>query len=116
MGISKSELKRKIRDEAKRKLKGPSGGVTGPREYRERVERGRQDLLGKSRAGGGSAKAARIEGELTYLLNNYVPANDARIEMLIDQWRTSGDQSYDPSIRIKYRQAVQKHMRDSHAI
>lgn len=111
MAMKKSERKLQMREEARRKLKGASGAVTGSREYREKVERGRRHLLHKS-SEGGDLKAQRAKAELTYLINNYLPTYDMRIETLIDEWRRSGDPSYDPGIRVQLRKARQKHMRD----
>ncbi|MBI3117284.1 MAG: hypothetical protein HYZ00_01270 [Candidatus Hydrogenedentes bacterium] len=104
----KSDFKMKIRDEALRKVKGPAGGVTGSREYRDRVEKMRSQMLQKA-AEGGDSKASRIKSELNYLLNNYLPKYDGRIEGLIDEWRRTGDPSYDPGIRLKLRRARQDH-------
>lgn len=112
MGFSKSERKLQLRDEAKRKIKGASGGVTGSRAYREKVEQGRRQLLMKS-AEGGDSRAKQIKAELHYLVNNYVPRYDGRIEALIEEWRGSGDSSYDPEIRVALRKARQKHMQDN---
>lgn len=83
----------------------------GPRDQtraREKIERGRKHLLEKARMGAGEQTQNRIKGELMYLINNYTPSNDARIEMLIDKWRRSGDPSYDPGIRMRFRQAAKK--------
>jgi hypothetical protein len=107
--MKKSERKLQMRQEAKRKIHGPSGGVTGSKEYREAVEKGRQTFLSKS-AEGGDSRAQRIKGELNYLINNYLPAHDNRIEALIDDWRRSGDPTYDPAIRVRHRRAKQNHI------
>ena len=108
----KSDYKLRIREEARRKVKGPTGGVTGPREYRERVEQQRAQLLRKA-SEGGDPKVARVKNELMYLLNNYLPQYDHRINMLVDEWRRSGDPDYDPSVKIKVRKARQQHMKDN---
>ncbi|HOD50562.1 MAG TPA: hypothetical protein PLM14_16065 [Candidatus Hydrogenedentes bacterium] len=108
----KSEWKMAIREEAKRKVRGPHCDVSTRGDYSRQVEAGLRELRTKmSEAGDGKAK--RIKSELTYLLNNYAPRYDARIEQLIDDWRRSGDPEYDPGIRIKHRKASQIHMRDS---
>lgn len=112
MVLKKSERKLQMRDEAKRKIKGPSGGVTGSREYREKVEQGRRQLLMKA-AEGGDNRAQQIRAEVTYLINNYVPSYDHRIEALIDAWRGTGDPSYDPEVKVAFRKARQKHMQES---
>lgn len=116
MAMKKSDYKLRMREEARQKLKGPLGGVTGSKEYRERVERGRKHMLAKGAIGAGGATHARIAGELEYLINNYTPSNNPRIEELIEKWRKSGDPDYDPGVRVKYRRAIQKHMRESNPI
>ena len=110
-----SQRKMQMREEARKKIKGPSGGVTGSREYRERVEQGRQQFLVKS-SEGGDPRAKRLKGEIEYLLNNYSPAYDTRLEGLIDQWRRSGDPTYSPEIKIRLREARKLYMRDSKPI
>ena len=112
----KSDHKLRLREEARMKLKGPSGGVTGSADYRARIERGRRQLLEKAEPGWGEARQSRISAEIEYLINNYAPSNDYRIEHLIDQWRRSGDPGYDPNIKIKHRNARQKHMKDDNPI
>ena len=110
--MKKSEYKKQIREEAKRKIRGSQFGVTGSKEYREKVEQGRTQLMRKSNEGGDS-NAQKIKNELTYLLNNYTPGYDMRIEQLIDAWRTSHDPSYDPGIKVKFRKARREHMQKS---
>lgn len=78
---------------------------------KERIEKGRKQMLEKERAGAGANTFKRMRAEIEYLIANYVPANDARIETLIDQWRTSGDPQYSPEVRIKYLNVRKK--RDS---
>ncbi len=112
----KSDYKLKMREEARKKLRGPSGGVTGSAEYRARIERGRKQLLENAAPGAGQARQARIQGELNYLINNYAPSNDFRIEQMIDEWRCSGDPDYDPGIKIKFRNARQRHMKNDNPI
>ncbi len=111
MALKKSERKLQMREEARRKIRGPSGGVTGSKAYREKVEKERRRLLQKSSEGGDTG-TQKVKGELHYLINNYLPANDARINTLIDKWRTSGDPAYDPAIKIELRKARQKHMKE----
>ena len=109
---SKSEWKMAMREEAKRTVKGPRSDVYTRGGYSKQIESGLNQLRTKmSEAGDGKAK--RIKSELTYLLNNYAPQYDTRIEQLIDEWRRSGDPEYDPAIRIKHRHASRAHMRDS---
>ena len=112
MAIKKSDYKQQIRAESKRVVQGGKFDRTGHRTYCEDVEKGRKQLLVASNAGGDS-KAKQIRSELNYLLNNYLPQYDSRIEALIDAWRTSGDPSYDPGIRVRLRQARIEFMRKS---
>ncbi len=114
MALKKSERKLQMRDEARRKIKGAAGGVTGSREYREKVEQGRRQLMVKA-AEGGDSRAQQYKAEIHYLINNYVPSYDARIEALIDKWRSSGDPAYDPEVRVELRKARQKHMQSNPA-
>ena len=76
------------------------------------IEQGRRQLLLKCNEGGDSA-SKQYKSELMYLLNNYMPQYDMRIEALIDSWRTSHDPSYDPMIRVRLRQARIEFMRKS---
>ena len=110
--VKKSDFKNQIRNEAKRIVPGARYGTVGHKAYREAVEKGRSSLLLKSNEGGDSP-AKRIKQEIIYLLNNYLPCYDDRIEHLIDSWRTSGDPSYDPGIRNRLRQARREHMEKS---
>ncbi len=107
--MKKSEYKKQIREEAKRKIKGPRYGVTGHKDYRDQVEAGRKQLLVKSNEAGDS-NAKKFKSELMYLLNNYSPRYDIRIEQLIDAWRTSHDPEYDPGIRARFRKVQKQHM------
>ena len=77
----------------------------------ELIEKGRKELLEKHRAGPGANTFKRIRAELDYMIANYTPAIDAKIETLIERWRTSGDPDYSPEIRIKFLKARNK--RDS---
>ena len=105
---SRSEYKLAIRERAKQKVR-PRFTPKGQKAQGDVVEAGRRTLLTECSEGGDS-RAKKAKNELNYLLNNYSPRYDSRIEMLIDQWRRSGDPSYDPSIQIRYRQARQHHM------
>jgi hypothetical protein len=89
--------------------------VGANRGYRDKVESGRQEFLQVSNEGG-DPKAKKFKGELTYLLNNYLPAYDMRIEHLIDSWRRSGDPTYDPGIRTKLREARRNYNSKSNAV
>jgi len=110
--VKKSDFKQQLRNESKRVVPGNKYSQTGHRQYCQDVERGRKQLLVSSNEGGDSA-AKRIKGELTYLLNNYLPQYDTRIEALIDAWRTSHDPAYDPGIRVRFRQVQREFMRKS---
>lgn len=103
---SKSEYKMQLRERAQQKVR-PKSGKSG--SYNQAVESGRQRLMRES-SEGGDPKAKKIKNELMYLLNNYTPQYDTRILALIDHWRTSGDPSYDPGIRVELRKARQRHM------
>jgi hypothetical protein len=102
--LKKSDLKLTMREQARRKVHPPGGNIGTDRKYRESVEGGRKELDRVANEGG-DPHAKKVKAELTYLLNNYLPSYDMRIEHLIDEWRRSGDPSYDPSIRTKLRQS-----------
>ena len=59
---------------------------------------------------------ALAEDEIEYLLKNYTPSNEHKIETLIDRWRTSGDPQYDPSVKLRLRQARKKKNQSDHAL
>ena len=111
----KSELKTAIRDQARRKVGVPKYDATTQAHYHEEVEKGLQNLR-KISSEGGDPRGKKAKNELLYLLNNYSPKYDTRIEQLIDLWRRSGDPSYDPSIRTKLRQARREHMSKSNPL
>ncbi len=113
--MKKSDFKKQIREEAKRKIKGSQLGVTRSNSYREKVEQGRTQLMRKS-SEGGDTNAQKIKNELNYLLNNYTPRYDMRIEQLIDAWRTSHDPSYDPAIKARFRKVRREQMRKSNPL
>jgi len=105
----KSEIKLAYREQARRKVR-PASSNGGPSAgYRKQVEQGREHLLQVS-AEGGDPQAKKTKNELMYLLNNYLPSYEARINSLIDAWRRSGDPGYDPAVRLKLRQARREHM------
>ena len=113
---SKAEFKAAIRDEAKRKVGGSlKMDVESRVGYRNTVERGLKELRQIS-SEGGDPKGKRIRGELTYLLNNYLPQYDDRILQLIDDWRRCGDPAYDPSIRLKLIQTRRDYVDRTHAL
>jgi hypothetical protein len=105
----KSDLKLTMRQEAKRKVRPTTATPGGELSYRQDVEKGRRDL-NRIGAEGGDTVAKKVKAELHYLIGNYLPAYDMRIEHLIDQWRRSGDPTYDPGIRVKLREARKHHM------
>lgn len=110
--MKKSDFKQQIRNEARR-----PGGVTRfnastQKSAADAIEQGRRQLLRSCNEGGDSA-AKQYKSELMYLLNNYMPQYDMRIEALIDAWRTSHDPSYEPGIRVRLRQARIEFMRKS---
>ena len=110
--MNKSDFKKRIREEAKRKIRGNQSGVKGLKQYQDQVEAGRKQLLTKCNEGGDS-NAQKIKSELTYLLNNYSPRYDMRIEQLIDAWRTSHDPAYEPGIRARFQKVRRDHMQKS---
>jgi len=113
--MKKSERKLAIRDEARRKVKPPSVSIGANRHYRADVEKGREHLS-QLAAEGGDPKAKRVRQELMYLINNFLPAYETRILQLIDEWRRTGDPSYDPGIRMKLRQAQRDYMSKTNAV
>ena len=112
--MKKSDFKMRIRDEAKRKVRGSMGTVQDHQAFRDKIEQGRRELVTKS-AQGGDPKAMRVKNELMYLINNYTPRYDMRIQQLIDMWRTSHDPSYSPDIQLQFRRARQEYDRKSSA-
>lgn len=111
---TKSEFKKELRAQARQKVRREHS-VKGQKSHRDAVETGRRRLLRVS-CEAGDPKALKVRNELAYLLNNYAPCFDTRIEQLIDDWRRSGDPSYDPAIRLQWRRARQDHMSDSELI
>ena len=110
MAMKKSDYKSRQRAEAQRIVVRKSN--MGTNEHLQAVEQGRRHLLQKS-SEGGDTMAQKVKSEILYLLNNYTPTNDARIEGLIDKWRISGDPSYDPAIKIKLRNARRDYMKSN---
>lgn len=113
--ISRAEQKMAMREQAKAKIHGPKYHVTTRVQYAEGVEKG-LDNLRRVGAEGGDSKAKKVKAELNYLLNNYLPRYDAQIETLIDEWRRTGDPSYDPGIKVRLRQARREDMSKSQPI
>lgn len=113
--LRKGELKFQNRQQAHRKIHPTTGNVGADRRYREQVEAGRKEL-GIVSAEGGDSKMKKVRQELMYLINNYLPQYDMRIEQLIDQWRRTNDPEYDPSIRTKFRLARREYMNKGGAV
>lgn len=111
----KSELKQMIRAEARAQVRPPSVNIGANKTYQTQVEAGR-DRLNRAAAEGGDNKAKQAKQELLYLLNNYLPSYDNRIEQLIDIWRRSGDKDYDPAVRVKLRQARLNYSKKTNAL
>lgn len=102
--LKRRELRATVLDEFR---KWRQGGA----EHRAReraIETGRKRLTEKAKAGVRDSAHKRIRDEIEYLLKNYTPSNEAKIETLIDKWRRSGDPSYDPSIKLRLRNARRK--------
>lgn len=111
---SKSERKLEMREQAKRKMRGGGSVANTQRSYASAVEKGRKDLNVKSTQAGVS-QGKKFKAEIDYLLRNYLPRYDSRIETLIDEWRRCGDPGYSPDVKTRLREARRIHMRDSHA-
>jgi len=91
--------------------------ITGRRPSEvEEIEKGRKQLVERGAAGGGDRTQKRIRDELNYLIDHYNSTNDMKIETLIDKWRRSGDPSYDPAIRLRFRNARRKKDSGNHAL
>ena len=83
----------------------------GGEKHRQReaqIELGHKHVQERAKPGALTHAHKRIKDEIEYLLKNYTPSNDYKIETLIDKWRTSGDPGYDPSIKLRLRQARRK--------
>lgn len=107
--ISKSEYKLRMREEAKKKIHGAKFDMSHARQYQDDVAKGLNTLRRVS-SEGGDFKAKRVKNELNYLLNNYLPQNDLRIQQLIDEWRRSGDPDYDVGVNVRFRNARREYM------
>lgn len=105
------------KDKELREKVGDTPETMGERREKrlEKIEKGRKQLREKQRAGVRDVAFGRIKQELDYLLKNYDPKNDAKIDTLIDKWRTSGDPSYDPAIRLKVRNVRKKKSQSDYA-
>lgn len=100
----KKDLRATVLDEFR---KWRSKGAARKRREQE-LEAKRKELREKEKAGAGAAGHRRIKDEIELLLKNYSPANEQKIEALIDKWRRSGDPSYDPGINLRLRNARKK--------
>ncbi len=80
------------------------------------INTGHKHLQERAKAGAGAATSKRIKDEIEYLLKNYTPSNEAKIETLIDKWRRSGDPSYDPGVKVRLRNARKKKNSQDYAL
>lgn len=99
--------------EARRK--GPHVSPSKREEAEADIERGRRHLLDRASAGAGDATHKRIREEIDYLMAHYSASNDNRIDQLIDKWRRSGDPSYSPEVRNRFRVLQKKVSKSSQA-
>ncbi len=101
-------LKRKLRAEVLEEFRRWRSKGAAHRQHQKDVDAKRKQLREKSKAGAGAATQGRLKDEIDLLIRNYTPANEQKIEALIDRWRRSGDPSYDPSVNIRLRNARKK--------
>lgn len=104
-GAAKNKLRPVVLDELR---KWKLGGGEEHRSRLQEIETGRKRLVERAKGGALQSAHKRIRDELEYLLKNYAPSNEYKIETLIDKWRTSGDPGYDPGIRLRLRNARRK--------
>ena len=93
----------------------PRNASEAHERHLENIEKERKRLMERQKAGASDAAHNRIRAELEYLLKNYNPANDGKIATLIDKWRTSGDPSYDPAIKLRFRRVLRDKERGKQA-
>ncbi len=91
-------------------------GGTAQRSRVRDINTGHKHLQERAKPGAGAATGKRIKDEIEYLLKNYTPSNEAKIETLIDKWRRSGDPSYDPGIKVRLRNARRKKNSQDYAL
>jgi hypothetical protein len=91
-------------------------GGTAQRARTRDIDQGHKHLQERAKPGAGAATGKRIRDEIEYLLKNYTPSNEAKIETLIDKWRRSGDPGYDPSIKTRLRSARKKKNSQDYAL
>jgi hypothetical protein len=93
-----------IRENARKTFWKWAGKRTSEEEDLHRTEKKYRRMKDSERMGAGAKRQGRIKNEINFLMSNYSPANDVKIEQLIDRWRTSGDPDYDPAIKLRLRQ------------
>lgn len=114
--IQRQKANWKLKEEALRSGNDPYAKVREREQKLEKIEKDRKHIVEKQRVGGGVNTHRRIKAELDHLLNNYDPANDNKIDTLIDKWRRSGDPAYDPSIKVRFRNVKAKKSRSDYAL
>lgn len=92
-----------------------AGGATHRTRIQD-IDTGHKHLKERAKPGAGPATGKRIKDEIEYLLKNYTPSNESKIETLIDKWRTSGDPNYDPGVKIRLRNARRKKNSQDYAL
>lgn len=97
-----------LRAHALEQMRNWRQGGTAQRARISDINMGHKHLQERAKPGAGAATGKRIKDEIEYLLKNYTPSNEAKIETLIDKWRRSGDPSYDPSVKVRLRNARRK--------
>lgn len=110
------ELKRELRAVVLDEFRKWRNTGAARRRRQQETEAKRKELREKQKAGAGAAGHRRIKDEIELLLKNYSPANESKIETLIDKWRRSGDPSYDPSINLRLRNARKKKDNSDYAL
>ena len=114
--IQQQKANWKLREEALESGNDPYRGVRAREERLEKIEKGRKEVIAKQRAGTGDNTHKRIKAEIDYLIKSYTPTNDHKIDALIDKWRRSGDPSYDPMIKVRFRNAKKKKSSSDYAL
>lgn len=114
--IQKQKANWKLREEALQSGNDPYAAARAREERIEKIEKGRKSVVEKQRAGVGANSHKRIKAEIDYLIKNYSPTNDHKIDTLIDKWRRSGDPSYDPMIKVHFRNAKKKKSSSDYAL
>ena len=112
----RAEERGKLRAHVFEEFRKWRGGGAAHRQNLRNIERGRKEVLEKQKAGAGEATQRRIKAEIEYLIENFTPTNEKKIETLIDKWRRSGDSDYDPAIKLRFRKAKKKKSSGDYAI